>query len=73
MNLKLPLTLLAATLLLPQLHSQTTGTAHPEALDDTIVSGDPAPQPQHYVKPSPAVPMQTAPAAATAPTLNTRS
>jgi hypothetical protein len=71
MNLKLPLSLLAAALLLPQLSAQTTGTAHPEALDDNIVSGDPAPQqPQHYVKPSPAVPMATTPGA---PTLNTRS
>ena len=72
MNLKLPLSLVAAAFLLPQLSAQTTGTAHPEALDDTMVSGDPAPQPQHYVKPSPAVPAASDSAQTSAPALNSR-
>jgi hypothetical protein len=77
MNLKLPLSLSTASLILlssAQLCAQTTGTAHPEALGDPIVSADSAPQTsQHYVKPSPAVPMQTEPSATSAPQLNTRS
>jgi len=48
-----------AVLLLPAgLLAQTTGTSHPEALNDTI-SIAPAPA-QHYVKPSPAVPVTPA-------------
>ena len=72
MNLKLPLSLFAAVALLPHLVAQSTGTAHPEALDDNIVSTEPAPQSQHYVKPSPAVPMAAAPADTPLPALNTR-
>jgi hypothetical protein len=73
MKLVLPLSLTAALLMsASSLLAQTTGTSHPEALEDNIVSSEPVPQPQHYVKPSPAVPMATAPAAATPPTLNTR-
>jgi hypothetical protein len=60
MKLKLSITLTAAALvLLPaaQLCAQTTGTSHPEELDDTVptvpVDGT------HYVKPSPAVPAAT--------------
>ena len=59
--------LLLAAILFPAatLAAQTTGTAHPEALNDTIESTpDTAP---HYVKPSakpsPAVPAETTPAA----------
>ena len=74
MKLKLPLSLFALAALLPQLAAQTTGTSHPEALGDPIASTDSAPQiSQHYVKPSPAVPMGTVPAATSAPQLNTRS
>ncbi len=50
----------SALLLLPAgLLAQTTGTSHPEELNDTITTS-PAPA-AHYVKPSPAVPMQPAP------------
>ncbi len=47
--------LAAATVLLPLAHAQTTGTAHPERLDDQItVSPDPSTTP-HYVTPSAAI------------------
>lgn len=56
MKLRLTLaSLAAATILLPA-HAQTTGTAHPEQLDDQITTApDPSSTP-HYVKPSPAIP-----------------
>jgi hypothetical protein len=48
--------LAAATVLLPAARAQTTGTSHPEQLDDQITTAPaPAPAP-HYVKPSPAIP-----------------
>jgi hypothetical protein len=52
--------LTAASLLLFSvgLHAQMSGTAHPEALHDDVEANS-AP-PQHYVKPSPAVPMPAA-------------
>jgi hypothetical protein len=47
--------------------AQTTGTAHPEALDDSITTAAPAqPSGDHYRKPSAAV-IETAPAAAPMP------
>lgn len=52
--------LAAATVLLPAVHAQTTGTAHPERLDDQITT---APNPSttpHYVKPSPLIRAQSA-------------
>lgn len=65
MKLKLTLAgLTAAAILLPAAHAQTTGTSHPEQLNDQIMatSPDPAPNPApdpqtepHYVKPSPAI------------------
>lgn len=56
--------LTAAAVLLPAAHGQTTGTSHPEQLDDHITtSSDPATMP-HYRKPSPAIPAPT-PAATT--------
>ena len=57
MKLHLPLTLCAASLLMPfALTAQTYGTSHPEDLNDNIVSADPAPPQQHYVKPSAGIP-----------------
>jgi hypothetical protein len=49
--------LTAALLLLPasQLLAQTTGTSHPEQLDDVITATPPQPATPHYVKPSPNV------------------
>ena len=66
MKLKLTIaSLAAATVLLPAVHAQMTGTSHPEQLDDNITtSPDPSSRP-HYVKPSPAIPA-TAPVATTA-------
>ena len=52
--------LTASALLLPaaSLVAQTTGVSHPDQLNDTIESTDAtAPTPQHYQKPSPAVPV----------------
>ncbi|HEY4356772.1 MAG TPA: hypothetical protein VGN16_13565 [Acidobacteriaceae bacterium] len=62
--------LTAAALLLPAsaVLAQMTGVSHPESLNDPVVTTQP-PQ-QHYAKPSPAIPMQTGPQAAT-PTLRT--
>ncbi|HTV09069.1 MAG TPA: hypothetical protein VMD97_08525 [Candidatus Aquilonibacter sp.] len=62
MKFKLTLAgLVAAAVLLPAAHAQTTGTSHPERLDDQITTApNPATEP-HYVKPSPDV---AAPAAA---------
>jgi hypothetical protein len=40
--------------------AQATGVSHPEALDDEMVTAPPAASTDHYVKPSPAVPMQQA-------------
>jgi len=57
MKLPMPLTLCAVSLLPLALTAQTYGTSHPENLPDTIVSTDPAPPPQHYVKPSAGVPV----------------
>lgn len=56
MKLRLTIAGLAvATVLLPAAHAQTTGTAHPEQLDDQITTApDPSTTP-HYVKPSPYV------------------
>lgn len=56
MKLRLTIAGLAvATVLLPVAHAQTTGTAHPEQLDDQITTApDPSTTP-HYVKPSPYV------------------
>jgi hypothetical protein len=64
-NLTVP-GLTAALLLLPASHAlgQMTGTAHPEQLNDPITTSDQS-SAAHYVKPSPAVPYTTAPAAAT--------
>jgi len=55
--------LTAASLLLfgAGLHAQMSGTAHPEALNDNVQAN--AAPPQHYVKPSPAVPMPATAAA----------
>jgi hypothetical protein len=39
------------------LTAQTYGTSHPEDLNDNIVSTDPAPPQQHYVKPSAGIPV----------------
>jgi hypothetical protein len=74
MKLHLPLTLCAASLLMPfALTAQTYGTSHPEDLNDNIVTTSPAPPQQHYVKPSAGIPL-TADAAATdaTPQLATR-
>jgi hypothetical protein len=66
---KVSLPLFAALLLAPAAHlfaqapstsSDTTGVSHPELLNDDINA---APPPQHYQKPSPAVPMAAQPAA----------
>lgn len=48
--------LAAATVLLPAAQAQTTGTSHPELLDDQITTSQPASSAPHYVKPSPAIP-----------------
>ena len=66
MNLKLAIPGIALLLTAPAF-AQNTGTSHPEQLDDTITATTPAPQ--HYVKPSPDVPL---PAAST-PTLQTHA
>ena len=53
-----------ALLLVPGalLAQQMTGTSHPEQLNDSIVTAPATPaQPSHYVKPSPAVPIQSVP------------
>lgn len=65
MKLKFALAgLTAAAVFLPVAHAQTTGTSHPEQLNDQIMTTapdpapNPAPNPQtepHYVKPSPAI------------------
>ena len=57
MKLKLTIaSLAAATVFVPAVYGQTTGTSHPEQLDDQITtSAAPSPAP-HYVKPSPAIP-----------------
>jgi len=71
MKLKLSIPLAAAIVLLSgaPLYSQMTGTSHPEDLDDTQpsvpVDGS------HYVKPSPAVPADTAPAVNATVTITT--
>ena len=62
MKLKLTLAgITTAALLLPAAYAQTTGTSHPEQLNDPIQTTTPdystAP---HYVKPSPAIPAPTA-------------
>ncbi len=57
--------LAAATVLLPAAHGQTTGTSHPEQLDDQITTSPAPSSAPHYVKPSPAIP-----AAAPADTTN---
>jgi hypothetical protein len=56
MKLRLSIaSLTAATVLLPAAYAQTTGTSHPERLDDQITaSPDPSTTP-HYVKPSPLI------------------
>jgi hypothetical protein len=51
--------LAAATVLLPAAHGQTTGTSHPEQLDDQITTSPAPSSAQHYVKPSPAIPAPT--------------
>jgi hypothetical protein len=48
--------LAAATVLLPAAHGQTTGTSHPEQLDDQITTSPAPSSAPHYVKPSPAIP-----------------
>lgn len=48
----------------PPLSAQTIGVSHPEDLDDTIAASGQQ-QAQHYTKPSPAVPLNTPPTAAT--------
>ena len=48
--------LAAATVLLPAAHGQTTGTSHPEQLDDQITTSPSPSSAPHYVKPSPAIP-----------------
>lgn len=65
MKLKLTIaSLAAATVLLPTAYAQTTGTSHPEQLNDNITTApDPSTTP-HYVKPSPAIPMTAAAAPA---------
>jgi hypothetical protein len=57
MKLKLTLAgLTAAVILLPAAHAQTTGTSHPEQLNDQIMTTAPNIQTApHYVKPSPAI------------------
>jgi hypothetical protein len=57
--MKLRLTIVglaAATVLLPAAHGQTTGTSHPEQLDDQITTSPAPSSAPHYVKPSPAIP-----------------
>ena len=56
MKLKWTLGLAAATVLLPAAHGQTTGTSHPEQLDDQITTSPAPSSTPHYVKPSPAIP-----------------
>ena len=57
MKLKLTIaSLAAATVLLPAAHGQTTGTSHPEQLDDQITTSPAPSSAPHYVKPSPAIP-----------------
>jgi hypothetical protein len=56
--------LAAATILLPIAHGQTTGTSHPEQLDDQITTSPAPAAAPHYMKPSPAIPAPT-PAATT--------
>jgi hypothetical protein len=71
--MKTPLTipgLTAAILLFPASHAfaQTTGTSHPEQLNDPIVATDSASAQSsspHYAKPSPDVPYTAAPTAVT--------
>jgi hypothetical protein len=48
--------LAAATVLLPATQAQTTGTSHPELLDDQITTSPAPSSAPHYVKPSPAIP-----------------
>jgi hypothetical protein len=48
--------LAAATVLFPAAHGQTTGTSHPEQLDDQITTSPAPSSAPHYVKPSPAIP-----------------
>lgn len=52
--------LAAATILLPTAHAQTTGTSHPEQLDDQITTAPAPTSTPHYVKPSPAIPASPA-------------
>ena len=56
MKLKWTLGLAAATVLLPAAYGQTTGTSHPEQLDDQITTSPAPSSTPHYVKPSPAIP-----------------
>lgn len=64
MKLKLTLAgLTAAAVLVPVAYAQTTGTSHPEQLNDQIMTTPDYSTAPHYVKPSPAIP---APAATTA-------
>jgi hypothetical protein len=48
--------LAAATVLVPAIYGQTTGTSHPEQLDDQITTAPAPSSSPHYVKPSPAIP-----------------
>lgn len=57
MKLKLTIAgLAAATVFVPVLYGQTTGTSHPEQLDDQITTAPAPSSAPHYVKPSPAIP-----------------
>jgi hypothetical protein len=72
MKLKLTLAgLTTAAVLLPAAYAQTTGTSHPEQLNDQITTAPNYSTAPHYVKPSPAIPAPpaettSAPAALTA-------
>jgi hypothetical protein len=61
MKLKLTLAGLAtAALLLPAAYAQTTGTSHPEQLNDQIMTTPDYSAASHYLKPSPAIPAPAA-------------
>jgi hypothetical protein len=71
MHTKTSLSFAAALLLVPAGHAfaQTSGTSHPEALDDSISTAQPSDD-SHYVKPSHDVPSTTETVIASAPALH---
>jgi hypothetical protein len=61
MKLKLTLAgLTTAALLVPAAYAQSTGTSHPEQLNDQIMTSPNYSAAPHYVKPSPAIPAPAA-------------